>query len=288
MKHGSVTPAEQRDAVVALASRIANGSPEPQAPRTIRWQEVATIPEVFQQRHIDVDTSGGHVQTLARAIQRTGRGARQAALEPVSVFWVGDAWACVDGHHRLVAYQRVEHVAAIPVKALKGATLTEAIQASLGKNSQDKLPLSKRCKTEAAWRLTLAGGLSKAAIQRLADVDASTVAAMRTAVRTFRAGNPTGDPAGLTWAQMRHWKRPLAEGTEKDATLRRAEQLIRLAGRHLKDASPETLLVALDLVTPGLVLQLVRLHHDRLQHSTSHGVDPFPWIASSTEDNPDF
>ena len=222
-------PSEFIAAKRAALARLAAGSPEPKAPRSLALSSIETLPELFQQRRITEDESDAHVQTLARAIKRGPRGAHQASLEPITVFWVGDAWACADGHHRLRAYRAAGHPAPIPVTALRGATLDEAIGASLGSNSKDKLSLSPRCRTEAAWRFVLSGELSKAAIAGLAGVDESTIAAMRKAVREFREAHPSQDGAELTWSQMRLWKRPPFENDGKDAAERAAERLLRQA-----------------------------------------------------------
>ena len=281
------SPSEFLEAKQAVEARIANGRPAPSAPRVLPWTQIETIPDLFQQRRIDSDTSGAHVQTLARAIKPGPRGARQASLEAVTVFWVGDAWACVDGHHRLTAYQWVKHQAPVPVRVLRGATLGEALQASLGDNSKDRMPLTLRCKSEAAWRFTLEGSMSKATIKALADVDESTIAIMRRTVREFVKVHPDTPPGTLTWAQMRLWKREPMEMDDKDAEQRAAEQLLRRTEKHLKGVSAGVLLRALGMHNPGLVEGLFQLHQT-LSGTDAYDANPFPYITSESEENPEF
>jgi hypothetical protein len=281
------SPSEFLEAKQAVEARIASGRPAPSAPRVLPWEQIEGIPDLFQQRRIDSEASKQHVQTLARAIKPGPRGARQASLEAVAVFWVGDAWALVDGHHRMMAYQWVKHPAPVPVRVLRGVTLGEAIQASLGGNSKDKMPLTLRCKSEAAWRFTLEGSMSKATIKALADVDESTIAIMRRTLREFAKVHPDDVPGALTWAQMRLWKREPLAMDDKDAEQRAAERLLRLTEKHLKGVSAGVLLRALGMHNPGLVAQLFQLHQT-LSGADAYDADPFPYIPSDTEENPEF
>lgn len=281
------SPSEFMEARATVEQRIARGKPAPGTPRVLPWAQIETIPELFQQRCIDAEVSTQHVQTLARAIKRGPRGARQAALAPVAVYWVGDAWACVDGHHRLMAYQWVNHPAPVPVKVLRGLSLMDAVRDSLGGNVKDKLPLSKRCKSEAAWRFTLEGSMSKATIKALADVDESTIAIMRRTLREFSAAHPEVAPGSLTWAQMRLWKLEPTEEDGKDAEQRAAERLLRHTEKHLKGVPAGVLLRALELHRPALVAELFQLHQS-LTGTNGYDANPFAYIPSHTEETSEF
>lgn len=284
----SQTPNEFLEAQAALADRIKAGSPEPaKSPRMLPWAEIEVIPALFQQRHIDKEVSKQHVQELARAIKAGPRGSHQDHFTPITVLWVGNGWACVDGHHRLEAYRWVDHLQPVPVEVLVGATLGQAVQASLTSNAKTQLELTKRCRTEAAWRLELAGGYSKATVAKLVGVDESSIALMRKALREFKDEHPTADPKAFTWAHMRHWKRGPVEHDGKDATLRRAEQFLRRTEKHLRGVSPEVLLTALDLHCPGMVAELVKVHKTMLER-TAYQCLPFGEIVNSAPENPDF
>ncbi len=283
----NLAPREFLDARDAVAERIAAGSPEPSAPRVLPWAAIEVIPEVFQQRRIDAEVSGDHVQDMARAIKRGPRGAAQAHLEPITIFWVGDAWACVDGHHRMEAYRKVKHPAPIPVQVLRGATLGGAVQASLAGNIKGKLRMTKRCMSEAAWRFTLEGAMSKATIKALAGVDESTVAIMRRTLKEFRAAHPEVPPEDMTWAKMRHWKLPAAELDGKTPEQQKAEQLLRRTEKHLQGVSPTVLLLALGMHDPGLVERLFQVHRAQREHE-AYRADPFAPLPSFDQENPDF
>lgn len=283
-------PARALAALQATAERIRLGTaPPPQSPRELAWQDIETIPDLFQHRRCFTDASEKHVQTLARAIKRGPRGPKQNALAPITVYWVGDAWGCVDGHHRLKAYELVGHATPVPVTVLSGVSLEEATRAALRANGQDAMPLTPRCRTEAAWGLTLEGGLSKDEIATLAGVDTSSVAGMRRAIREFRAAHPQTPPESLTWAQMRMWKKGAPAPDGKDPEQRAAERLLRLTEKHIKDVSPRVLLLALELHSPGLVAELVREHRISNEIRFAYGPDtalPFPVVEP--EGNPDF
>lgn len=281
-------PSEFIEAKQAAIERIAAGMPAPEAPTALTYSDIEVIPELFQQRRIHPDESKEHMQTLARAIKRGPRGARQESLTPITIYWVGDAWACVDGHHRLMAYHWVEHPTPVPVTALVGVSLDEAIRASLGDNSKDKKELSKRCKTEAAWRFTLAGGMSKADISALADVDESTVAAMRKTRREFQEENPSADPATIAWATMRHWRLQMDDSAEvKDAEQRAAAKLLRLTEKHLKGASPRVIFLALGMHSPGLMAELLKIHAAHSE-SEAYRANPFPHVGNEEMERSEF
>lgn len=280
-------PSEFFEAKREAAERIAKGSPEPKAPRSLAVSSIQVVPGLFQQRRITEDESHNHVQTLARAIKPGPRGAHPVDLEAITVFWMGDAWVCVDGHHRLRAYQTVSHAAPVPVEALSGATLEEAVVASLGGNSKDKLSLSPRCRTEAAWRFVLADKLSRADTSRLAGVDGSTVSAMRRAMKEFRVAHVGDDGTSLTWAQMRLWKRPMGEDDGRTAEERAAERLLRSTEKHLKGVSPRVIFLALGLHNPQLMAELSQMHLHHME-STAYQANPFGRILSHAEEYPEF
>lgn len=259
-----ITAREELAKLIESRKNAGTQQPEPR-PRALPWQAIKTNEEVFQHRSLTREAAADHVQTLAKAIHRGPRGPRQAHLEPITVWWDGRDWLCVDGHHSLAAYEHVKHPQPVPVRALRGASLDEAIRASLEANARDKLPYTKRCKSEAAWRLTVAGGYSKADIARLTEVSTRTVAAMREAMRELAKAHPDVPPQELTWAQVRHWKqhRQLPGGDDMDVETKRqrqAERAYRKIAPHIKGASLDTLLRVLELHKPGLVSELAEAH----------------------------
>lgn len=291
-------PCEFLSAQADAAERIKAGSPEPaKALRTLPWNQIEAIPELFQQRHTDEEASAQHVQELARAIKRGPRGPQQDSFTAIQVFWMGDGWACVDGHHRLKAYEQEAHQAPVPVMVLKGVTLEQAVQVALTANAKTQLPLTARCRGEAAWRMVITKTGSRKTIATLAGVDESSVANMRKALREFLKEHPTADPTDFTWTNMRHWKRGEQEPDGKDPTTRAAERFLRRAGKHLKGLSVGALLVALDTHEPGIVAAIAEAHRRKMEHpeqNTGYQALPFgPVVAHGLPSqyrahNPDF
>lgn len=283
----NINPSEFIAAKASVMERIKVGASEPEAPKALPFHEIETIPELFQQRRITPEESAEHVQSMARAIKVGPRGAHQESLAPISVVWVGDAWACVDGHHRLGAYKLVKHAAPVPVTAMCGASLEEAVRASLGENTKDKLKLTQRCRSEAAWRFVVAGGMSKSEISKLSGVDESTVASMRRTVNQFREKAGGADPADFTWVKMRLWKFEPSADDGKEADQRRAEALLRRTEKHLNEASPRVIFLALAMHKPGLMAELIKLHNAH-EASAAYRAAPFEYIPSDEEVNPEF
>lgn len=68
-------------------------------------------------------------------------------LPPVTVFFDGLSYYLADGYHRILAYQRAER--AYIDATLKGGTLRDAVQYSLGANAEHGLPRSAADKRKA-------------------------------------------------------------------------------------------------------------------------------------------
>lgn len=178
-----------------LARRIADGQPAPQGePTELHLGQVAIIDEVFQHRSGNQAASRAHVDELTKALERNqGR-----ALDPITVFWAGDGWCCVDGHHRVEAYRQANHDKPIPVRAFKGS-LDEAIAEAARGNSKDKLPMGRAEKSQAAWRLVISTNLSKQRLARAAAVSEGTIANMRRVAKKIKEERPEVTLDELNW-----------------------------------------------------------------------------------------
>ncbi len=125
-------------------------TPDPK-PTQLTLEEIAVLPELFQPRY---EVSDYHVRALKSAVSAN----RGEPLDAVLVWWSGERWYLLDGHHRLDAYERhnAEHpdrpIRKTNVKTFCG-TLAEAMMCAAGANSKDKLPMSQQDKSNAAWRL---------------------------------------------------------------------------------------------------------------------------------------
>lgn len=160
-----------------LTRQVEKGTPHPTPlPTKLPLTEIRLWQKVFQHRGFQGHASKAHVLKLVAAIRkRKGR-----ALDPVTVWWDGKGWACVDGHHRHEAYSLAElgskHL--VPVEVFEG-TLSQAMAAAASANTKDKLPMSSAEKSNAAWRMVVMTSMSKADAAKAAGVSESTVANMR-------------------------------------------------------------------------------------------------------------
>lgn len=165
---------------------------------------------------------------------------------------------------------------AIPVEVFEG-TLEQAMGRAASANTKDKLVMSSAAKSNTAWRLVSATGLSKMATADASGVGESTVAAMRRvfAQLTARAtpSNEFGvstvaDLRDLSWAEAKR----LAAGQDEadfdwETANEKKAQAMALALRKAlgKEGGryPEVLARALDIYDSRLARQLVDLWRDR-------------------------
>jgi hypothetical protein len=202
----------------ALSLQIERGKPQPNTlPTVLALKAIRLWPKVFQHRRPKDYAGKAHIAKLADAIRRS----KAATLDPLTVWWDGKAWACVDGHHRHAAYVKAAVASdhSIPVQAFEG-TVEEAMALAASANSRDKLAMTSAEKSNAAWRMVVVTQASKATVAKAAGVSESTVANMRrvrsqldargsveTDDLTLRAGVDYRD---LGWPEAKR----LAEGRE--------------------------------------------------------------------------
>ena len=206
----------------ALERRIKRGSPwQGPAPETLKLSEIETLEGVFQFRNPLPYKSEAHTNRLGRSIKRTG-----GALGRLKVYWVGDGWVCIDGHHRLAAYH-LRGLREVPVEVFTG-TLRDAVALALTANTEDKLPMDDPEKTAAAWGLVAAWNeeFSKSEIAAMASVSTSTVANMRSVREAVLEQRPyLKDLSEFSWRQARE----LAKGNEVGANAGSREAQVRRA-----------------------------------------------------------
>lgn len=243
-----------------------NGKPQPPVhPEALRLNTIKMWPGVFQHRGRRDAAGERHVDTLAKAARSTKRG----TLEPVTVWWDGKAWACIDGHHRLDAYRSAAGGAErlIPVKVFNGE-LSAAMTQAASANTRDKLAMPGHTKTNTAWRLVAIDQLSKAEIMSATGVADGTVANMRRVLAKLkvRAGltsddfeAPTpADPRNLTWAEAKAQAedRPGPERDQEEANEKRAQAMaldIRKAIGKEGGRYPQIMARALDIYDTRLM-----------------------------------
>lgn len=204
----------------ALERRIKRGCPwHGPTPETLKRSEIETLEGVFQYRDPLPYKSEAHTNRLGRSIKRTGE-----ALGRLKVYWAGDSWVCIDGHHRLAAYHR-SGLHDAPVEVFTGP-LKDAVALALTANTEDKLPMCDTEKTAAAWGLVAAWNeeFSKSEIAAMAGVGTSTVANMRKVRAAVLEQRPTlKDLSVFTWRQAQE----LAKGNEVEANAGSREARVR-------------------------------------------------------------
>src|SRR5262249_3850508 len=156
----------------------------------------------------DQRRSTDHITTLVSALKATG-----APFKHILVFWAGDRFFAVDGHHRLAAYDLIEWKAPIPVEVF-GASLAEARMEALDRNIKDQLPMTDVEKREVAWQLVKENPpenhpdhLSKEDVRRRTTASIGTINNMRAKWREIKAA---GDERLLEmdWVKARRWPQP--------------------------------------------------------------------------------
>jgi hypothetical protein len=220
------------------------------------------VPELFQPRSGGEYQSESHVKSLERAIKNAKEAKGTVGLAPVLVFWIGDAWACLDGHHRLTAIGATGAgpKATIGVEVYQGTLDGAMLEATL-RNSQNKLAMGDTDKSERAWKLFLLGTGTHKDIATACGVAPKTVQRMAGVVRKLGA-SPEGMTMlrNLTWWQAREASK--GEPIEQlDLDARRAERVKRQAealGKVIKDNRPDIVGDALLMLNPELATALAQ------------------------------
>ena len=211
-------------------------------------------------------------------------------LEAILVIRIGNATYCVDGHHRLAAYREQGTACAVPVEWFT-KTIREAVVETAKRNSRDRLPMRRKEKLEAAWRMTILGGHSKSAVAEATTVALATIATMRKTLKMITADHqcnatpedgfghmPLGPEArDLTWEEARcygnvdtdhneAWEDKLAE--------KWANQLGKSFGKKW-GKMPTVAAKAIDLYSEGLSRHLIDYWREEARELVAEMEDDF-------------
>lgn len=200
-----------------------------------------------------------HIQDLARAL-RAG-----TKLPPILVFPVGGAYYVMDGHHRLAAYYTAGWTKGIPAKVFSGS-LRDAERAALRSNVRNKLPMTRRDKTGAAWRLVKEEDPkdSIASIARDSGISESQVSVMRAVLAKLKEIETSANEIeSLSWDRARSKANGHDEPFDNTEDWREAEanKLVddimrsKLGGRLTKN--PDITALALAKLNEGLPPALI-------------------------------
>jgi hypothetical protein len=180
------TKAERRtfdsigSAIETLEKTLAANPQAPQPPLYgLRVSEITVCETLFQRRDLWTNKAarGEHIRDLKRAIKDD-----PAGMKPIAVWWGGDCWYLVDGHHRLQAYEGLSYVGLVPVKVVSG-TLQDALAHIGQSNTRNKLPMSNAERMSlAVFYVCVTPEQSLREIAKISGVGKSQVGKIRKAV----------------------------------------------------------------------------------------------------------
>lgn len=234
-------------------------------PRQLPLNGIRKAFSVFQPRHLnEVDhtiASEGHICELVEALQNSNG----EHLDPITVYWSGQAYRIIDGHHRHEAYLRYYNqrpAQLVPVAVFEGS-LEEAIQKAVEMNSKNHLPLTKEERLDRAWLLVVTDIGSKRSIARSCKVGTATVATMRLRLREMAEANSESyleNALELSWAEAKASvrKAPTHDNDWKEAAAKTlALRLGKNYGKRLAQ-HPEITARALEIYSENLTGELFR------------------------------
>ena len=246
-------------AYAELQAQLSKGKAPPSpAPTRLGLMDIRLCKEVFQHRRPAEHISGAHIKGLAKTPQ-LGRD-----LAPITVWWGGRYWLCVDGHHRIEAYKVAKkHNAFVPVEVFDGS-LEAAFSLAAESNTKDKLAMSHSEKMGAAWKLTVLGTtFSIAQVAELSGASPRTVASMRKVKSTLLGKDPEQDLSELSWreAQAAAKGKSLKEVDWEEENEKRAQEIANHLLEYfgiLKHSQRETFVRALEIydsTLPSIIVE---------------------------------
>jgi hypothetical protein len=237
-----------------LEKRISGGVAAPDVTE-LHIEDIELIEGIFQHRSGNQASSGQHRDALVRSL----RSRKGVPLDPLVVFWVGDKWVMVDGHHRHQAYEENGRSDPVPVTVFPG-TLDEAIGEALRGNSRDKLVMGKREKSEAAWRLVIGTDLRSHQIVESSTMSKVTIYKMNKVRDAMREEWPNTVLADLSWIVARDYEGLIPEQVIDDEWQEKqakeiANRLVRTFGGSL-GKQPEILWRAIEIYDTRMADQI--------------------------------
>lgn len=250
--------------------------PQPGEPTELPIEDIRFASLVFQPRAFD--GNGGdredHIKNLMNAI----RNRPDHKLPPITVWWSGRKWLVLDGHHRMIAYQRLAIDRKKPVKVNKVAVeiftgpLEDAIKEASERNYQDKLNMSKNDKLERAWKLTVidhpnTSRFSRNTIAKSTGIAPQTIANMRKEHRRLIEETPEVNPLDLSWDEVKKGAREVREYDAKwvDKQAQEfADRLSKTFGTKLS-RNPEIAARAIEIYSEKLPMRMVEYWRDEIK-----------------------
>ncbi|ACA19286.1 hypothetical protein M446_4957 [Methylobacterium sp. 4-46] len=231
-----------------------------ETPEALRLDQIRVAEQVFQPRvgrgNLLDDTH--FVPVLVEELRRNqGR-----PLEAVLVTAIGPDFFCVDGHHRLAAYEQFGWTEPVPVRVFEGS-LVEAFVQSWTENRRPKLSPSRSDRTEWAWRLVQLEKFSKHREQELTGCSEGTIAKMRRALK--HEGNIVrGQPWWWVLRRENNKEAMDVEEWQEQQAQQVAQAVVKHTGVKLA-RNPEVLARAIYLINDGLPALLMEIWRGQIE-----------------------
>jgi len=172
-------------------------------PDTLPLKDIHVAPFVFQWR-LENDERAAEEQLMKDLVRFIEGDEPPRALDAIIlVTAIGKRVFVLDGHHRLDAYHTAKWMGRVPVKHFNGS-LKEAEALALRLNVKNKLPMTQDAKSEAAWRMLVAGLNDHTWRRTHEEIMRATTASRTNIKRMARALRALGDRAiHMSWADVR-------------------------------------------------------------------------------------
>lgn len=236
----------------------ANPGPPKSVPRTMRLNTIQEEPQAFQVRLEGLDEE--RVEELSQNLDD------MALADRVRVWWSGNRWILIDGHHRLAAYRlkqlEIGEALQVPVEAHSKLSFSEALGVACKVNAREKVTINREDKSNAAWRLVCLG---EGSIQKQAEWSGASkqlISIMRATLKRLQARKlPTERLIDQGW----DWSRKIDQGNEmKEFSPEAAEAMAREWSKKIAKATggkvtkcPDIFARAIELISDTLPEALV-------------------------------
>jgi hypothetical protein len=267
----------------------AEGPAVTERPDALPLEDIQVAPLVFQWRPANEELAAEE-QLMTDLVRHIEGDDPPRALDPIVVTAIGNAFFVIDGHHRLDAYHRAHWKGPVPVRHFKG-TLKEAEATALSLNVKNKLPMTRDARSEAAWRMIVAGAKDPTWKRTENEIMEVTLAARSTVKRMARALRKLGDDAlGMTWAEVRrrNFQEDLDAMDDEGKDTWKKEKARKLADYLVQGPSlskdPEITAMALKMVSETLPATLVDQWHEEARESILTRLEGAPETRRAVEE----
>jgi hypothetical protein len=253
-------------------------------PKKLLVAAIQLIPALFQPRSSDEWRSTAHINGLSSSSANARQANDQSKMEPILVFWAGDAWVCLDGHHRLAAISKMAKVGATVGVEVFDGSVQDAMMEATRRNSRNKLSMNDKDKSERAWQLFMSATGTHKAMAEACGVAPKTIQRMAREVKKYG----TTEEAMETLRRLRWWQvRMLANPDAADQLSfderkhgriqRKAEVLGKAIGDDAPDSVAEALMLRDPVFAKAVMLQLRWIYLRNNPFETgSDGLPEFP------------